>query len=138
MPLIINGTLSRKEEGEPPRIIVDSVEELVQTLPSQINTAFLFLNECDISQTALQAIHSKLAGNPGETQITICCTTNDKHYAFIDTDCKVNFTFELMKELQAILGEKNVRLKGKFFRNEAKPRRFFKKENADGEPAEKK
>ena len=46
-------------------------------------------------------------------------------------------TFELMKELQDILGVKNVKLRGTPFRNDPKPKRFFKKEN-QAENAEKK
>ena len=73
----------------------------------------------------------------GNTQITVCCTTNDNYYAFIDTALHVNMTFELLKELQELLGEKNVKLRGKPFRNDPKPKRFFKKEN-QAENAEKK
>ena len=138
MPLLIEGVLSRKEEGEPPRIIVDNVKELQSSLPETIKTAFLFVNENEMTNELLQQINSKLADNPGSTQITFCCTTKDQYYAFIDTNRQVNFTFDLLKDLQDVLGAKNIKLKSSPFRNDPKPRKFYKKDAPADNEAEKK
>ena len=103
-------------------------------MPQEITTAFLFVHEENMSQELLNQLRNKISAVPGTTQITICCTTKDRYYAFIDTNCQVNMTFELLKELQDLLGEKNVKLNAKVFRNDPKPKRFFKK---DEKPAEK-
>jgi DNA polymerase-3 subunit alpha len=130
VPLLLTGTVSRKDEGEMPRIIIDTVNDLQHAMPDEVTTAFLFVNETEINDELLKTLHDTLTVSPGNTQITICCTTEDKHYAFIDTDCKVNFTFDMLKKLQSLIGEKNVKLRCTPFRNDPKPKRFFKKENA--------
>ena len=130
VPLLITGTVSRKDEGEMPRIVIDSISDLQRSMVDEVITAFLFVNENEMNEDLLKQIKNVLSVSPGNTQITICCTTEDKHYAFIDTGCKVNFTFDMLKNLQEILGEKNVKLRCTPFRNTPKPKRFFKKDNA--------
>ncbi len=111
-PLLLEATVSKRDENEKPRVIVDRVE-LLATVPETLTQQLhLHLYASEIDSDTLKAVAAACFREPGETEVVTCLVGLDDSVTFIETrGRKIKVTCEMLRELDRLLGPGHYRLK---------------------------
>jgi len=133
MPILVEATLSRRSEEEPPRLIAEKIEPLKTALAERCERLFVDVNPENKSQDCTDQVQKLCLASPGETPLTLCYSNGEGRYVFLDTAMKVKVTYELFAGLQAVMGERAVRVRAKPFSNAPRKRAWQPRPKSEGE-----
>ena len=130
-PLLLEATVSKRDEAEKPRVIVDRVV-LLGEAPAEITEELhLHIYASEITSEKLKQVSEACFRTPGDTRVVVCLVGTDDSVNFIESrGRKISVTPELLRELDSILGTGHYRLKAKPY---SPPRRMWNRDKAAAE-----
>ena len=131
-PLLLEATVSKRDEAEKPRVIVDRVV-LLGEAPAEITEELhLHIYASEITSEKLKQVSEACFRTPGDTRVVVCLVGTDDSVTFIESrGRKISVTPELLRELDSILGTGHYRLKAKPY--SPPPRRMWNRDKAAAE-----
>ena len=126
-PLLLEATVSKRDEAEKPRVIVDRVV-LLGEAPAEITEELhLHIYASEITSEKLKQVSEACFRTPGDTRVVVCLVGTDDSVTFIESrGRKISVTPELLRELDSILGPGHYRLKAKPY--SPPPRRMWNRD----------
>ncbi len=133
-PLLLEATVSKRDENEKPRVIVDKVYSLLDAPSFFTEELHLHFYADKLRKGDLEAAAKACYEVPGETRLVICLVGVDDSVTFIEAHRgKITVTQELLRKLDQLLGHGHYRLKARPYNPPQK--RAWSKPGADGQPA---
>ena len=111
-PILVEATISRKEEAEKPRVMIDRFYKLEDAPQHFSDEFYLHLYSGKYSADDLKSISEILSNSPGKTKLMICLVKEDDSVVFIETfKGGVTLTRDILNKIEAILGKGCFRIK---------------------------
>ena len=131
-PLLLEATVSKRDEAEKPRVIVDRVVLLGEAPAEMTEELHLHIYASEITSEKLKQVSEACFRTPGDTRVVVCLVGTDDSVTFIESrGRKISVTPELLRELDSILGTGHYRLKAKPY--SPPPRRMWNRDKAAAE-----
>ncbi len=132
MPIIVEASVSKRDENERPRVTIDSVMALGNAPALYSDELHLHVYEKDIDRQKLEALSIACQANPGEAKLVFCVVGEDESVTFVESSRKnhVSVSMSLLNEVDNILGNSRYKIKSKPY---TPKRRFFPKKPAAAE-----
>ena len=112
LPVLAEVTVSKRDEAEKPRVIVDRILPLADAPAELAEKLHIHLFADRLAPDALKRVSEACFRVPGETRVVLCLVGLDDSVTFIEArKTKITVTRELLAELDAILSPGNWRLK---------------------------
>ncbi len=113
-PLLLEATVSRRDENEKPRVIVDKVYSLTDAPSFFADELHLHFFAENLKPGDLEKAAKACFEMPGETKVVICLVGVDDSVTFIEAHkSRITVTPELLKTLDTLLGAGHYRLKAR-------------------------
>lgn len=113
LPVLAEVTVSKRDEAEKPRVIVDRLLPLAEAPAELAEELHIHLHADRLAPGALNRVAEACFRVPGETRVVLCLVGLDDSVIFIEARrSKITVTRELLAELDAILTPGHWRLKG--------------------------
>lgn len=111
-PIFIQGKANLKDDQ--PKIIVEQIYPLAETQKRMTKAVFVNMDLPTLKEETLDSLKQVLKQHHGETRVLIDFSypTGEKLVMEVDPQNRVNPTDDLVLEIEALLGEKTVFLKG--------------------------
>ncbi len=111
-PIFIQGKANLKEE--PPKIIAETIFPLAETQKRLTQAVFVNVDLPSIKEETLISLKELFKHHPGETRVLIDFSypTGEKLVMEVDPQNRVSPSDDLVAEIETLLGEKTVFLKG--------------------------
>ncbi|MGE4565678.1 MAG: DNA polymerase III subunit alpha, partial [Victivallaceae bacterium] len=115
MPLLIEATVSKKDDSERPRIIVEKIMNLLEAPTFYTEELHIHLLETELDRAKLEAVSALCRRNPGTVKTVLCVVDKDDTVIFVELrrGGSVVVTPELLAGLDELLGPHHYRLKAK-------------------------
>ncbi len=135
--LLVEATVSRREETEKPRILIDRVRNLDAELPGLVTELILHLYEESLDYALLETFRRRCAESPGASRLILSVAQKDGLTTFMESKKhSVHVDWAFLRFVDELFGAGHYRLKGK--PHTAAPRRQWKPRPQDEENKEKK
>ncbi len=132
MMVMLEVSLSRRDEGDAPRIIVERVYPLDKAAAEQATELHLHLYEGKVDHALLENILNCLRSSPGDCRTVLCLVDRSDKVIYVEPEnLKVTLTPELLSSLNALIGVRHYRVKAREYN--PPPRRVFRREQAAAE-----
>ena len=112
LPVAVEVTVSKREESENPRLVVEKVLPLAEAPRSLTEEIYLHLPP-DASKEKLEAVAALLRRFPGESDVIIALMRPDDSVVYIESRMSVLVTMEFLQEVDSLLGKGHYKLKVK-------------------------
>ena len=111
-PILIEATVSRKDEAEKPRIMIDRFYRL-EDAPAHFSEEFyLHLRSGKYSRKDLETLTGLFSASPGKTKLMICLVKEDDSVVFIESHMGgITVTSEIIGRIEALFGKDSYRIK---------------------------
>ncbi|MBO5644823.1 MAG: hypothetical protein J6S90_06210, partial [Lentisphaeria bacterium] len=111
-PILIEATVSRKDEAEKPRIMIDRFYSL-EDAPAHFSEEFyLHLRSGKYSRKDLETLTGLFSASPGKTKLMICLVKEDDSVVFIESHMGgITVTSEIIGRIEALFGKDSYRIK---------------------------
>ena len=111
-PVLVEVTVSRKDDSEKPRIMVDRCYPLAASPEHFTEEIYLHLDEKAMTHERLSALSKLLLGQIGKAKLMLCLIRPDDSVVFIESAARgIAVTAELLSQLEAMLGAGCWRIK---------------------------
>ena len=127
-PLLLEINVSKRDENERPRVVVDKVHLLTDAPENFTEELYLHVFEKKTTPEQQNALARLVKQYPGEVKLFVCFVREDDSVIFIESGTSVNPTAKFLKGVTRILGKNSFRIKAKPVRRPA-PKRWKKPEN---------
>ncbi len=127
-PLLLEINVSKRDENERPRVVVDKVHLLTDAPENFTEELYLHVFEKKTTPEQQNALAGLVKQYPGEVKLFVCFVREDDSVIFIESGTSVNPTAKFLKGVTRILGKNSFRIKAKPVRRPA-PKRWKKPEN---------
>ncbi|MBQ8754499.1 MAG: DNA polymerase III subunit alpha [Lentisphaeria bacterium] len=136
-PLLLEASVSKRDENELPRVIIDKVmllEEAAGDLTHELHLHFYAEN---YDSALLRKVADLCFAVPGKTNVVICFVGKDDSVTFIEgRGRQITVTPQLLKSLDELIGKEHYRLRAIPYN--PPPKRVWNKEKAPAAEEEKK
>ena len=112
LPVAVEVTVSKREESESPRLIVERILPLAEAPRSLTEEIYLHLPP-DASKEKFDALADLLRRFPGESEAIIALMRSDDSVVYIESRMSVIVTMEFLQEVDSLLGKGHYKLKVK-------------------------
>ena len=135
-PVLVEVTVSKKDEAERPRIMIDRFYSLEDAPKHFSDEFYLHLHSGKYTKDDLQRLAELLRNSPGKTKLMICLVKEDDTVIFIESfKAGVSLSASLLKEIETLFGKGCYRIKASAdrrpFVKKWTPKGDAKSENAD-------
>lgn len=111
-PLLIEGTISKRDEQEKPRIIVDKIMPIDEAVSSLTEKLYIHLYADQVKSETLRELAKSCFEIPGNVLLVTCVVGKDDSVTFIESyQNKLTVTYELLTKIDSLLGPGHYRLK---------------------------
>ena len=124
-PLLLEVTVSRRDENERPRVVVDKVHLLSEAPALFTEEIYLHLFEGRASEKQQQELAELAKASPGQAKLILCLVRENDTVLFIESGFKVAVDARFLKSVEGILGKGAFKIKPLPVRQPA-PRRWKK------------
>ena len=130
-PLLLEATVSKRDEQEKPRVIVDKVTPLAEAPATLTEKLHIHLYADQVKSETLRELAKACFEIPGDTLLVTCVVGKDDSVTFIESRRQeITVTHELLTTIDRLLGPGRYRLKATPYN--PRPRRMW---NRDKEAA---
>lgn len=132
MMAVLEVSVSRREEGDAPRIVVDRLLPLDKAAAELACELHLHLYQEKTDRTLLEDIRRACLSSPGDCRLVLCLVDAEDKVVYVEPEGSgVTVTPELLDSLNVLIGARHYRVKGKEYA--PPPRRVYRKETAERE-----
>ena len=111
-PILVEATISRKDEAEKPRVMIDRFYSLEDAPEHFSDEFYLHLYSGKYTPENLKEVSDLLSNSPGKTKLMICLVKTDDSVVFIETfRGGVTLNSDILRKIEAILGIGCYRIK---------------------------
>ncbi len=129
MPLLLEATVSKRDESENPRVIIERLMPLDEAPLHYAEQLHIHLYAERVDNGTVQRLAQVCGGFPGDTDLVLCVVGGDDSVTFIEArGMRVSVAAELLKEIDTLLGPGNYRLKARPYN--PPPRRMWNRDKA--------
>ena len=129
-PVLIEATVSRREEGEAPRVMVDRVMPLESAPEKYTRSLYLYYYQEKVRSAGAEELCRSFRRLPdGKTQVILCVVRKDDSVVYIEAGREVSVTREFLADAERVLGRGQL----KIIPTELPPQRpRWNRDNAEG------
>ena len=126
-PLLVEATVSKRDENERPRVIVEKVYPLQDAADKLSEEIYLHVFEDKVTPQQQQELAALAKNSPGEVKMIVCLVRKDDSVIFIEAGFDVKTDDKFLNGVTRILGPNAFKIKAKPIDRPA-PRRWKKPE----------
>ena len=112
-PLCIEATVSRREAGEKPRIMVDKVHRLDYAPENFTDELYLHIRLERHGREAWEKAAKLCLARPGDVRLFVCFVDKHDCVTYIESRRRISVTATLLKQLDEVLGSNCYRVRAK-------------------------
>ncbi len=133
-PLLLEATVSKRDESEKPRVIIDRVMPLEDAPMELTEELHLHFYAETVTPELMREVADACFKVPGDAQVVVCLVGKDDSVTFIETrGYPITVTSELLATLDRLIGREHYRLRGKPYN--PPPKRVWNREKAEEKKA---
>ncbi len=124
-PFVFEVTISKKDESEPARVMLDMAMPLTDAPAKLSNELYLHLTRGKTAIETQKQLVALLRQNPGDVTVKLCLVSDDDSVVFLESkSIAVEVSMALLSGIDELLGKGHYRIKAKEFI--AAPRRVWR------------
>jgi DNA polymerase-3 subunit alpha len=112
-PLCIEATVSRRDPGEKPRIMVDKVHCLDYAPENFTDELYLHIYQDRHSREAWEQAAKLCLARPGEAKLFVCFVDKNDSVTYLESHRRIAVTGTLLRQLDEVLGNNCYRVRAK-------------------------
>ncbi len=109
--LIVEATVSKRDEGDRPRIVVEKAYPLAQAPERYTMEIYFHIFQKEIRTDSLKELSQLACSRPGTAKLMLCVVDESGAVNFIETGKEITPTIELLEASDRLLGKGRYRIK---------------------------
>ena len=119
LPVMLEAVVSKKEENEKPRVVVDKVCTMDEAM-DQLTEMYIHIDGVKTTRQELEQLQKIFAHSPGKTKLVFCVVDEKDSVTFVETSPRTGFKIrpDMLEALDTLLGPGHFRFKADPFDTE--------------------
>lgn len=119
LPVMLEAVVSKKEENEKPRVVVDKVCTMDEAM-DQLTEMYIHIDGMKTTRQELEQLQKIFAHSPGKTKLVFCVVDEKDSVTFVETSPRTGFKIrpDMLEALDTLLGPGHFRFKADPFDTE--------------------